>query len=141
MTRLDSLKPVTVLIVEHEWLVRCELEAQLADLGLTVLAARDADEAIQLLDSHPEIELLLTDLKMPGSMDGVRLAHHVRDRWPPVKIIVMSGLSQTALADLPEGSLFLPKPYGPGALMSALAHHLATGDGPRVAGPKTHRRG
>ena len=50
-------------------------------MGLVVLSASDADEAIALLDTHPEIELLLTDITMPGSMDGVRLAHHVRHRW------------------------------------------------------------
>lgn len=75
-------------------------------MGLTVLTANDADEAIQILDSHPEIELLLTETRIPGGcMDGVQLAHHVRARWPPLTIIVMSGLTDTELSDLPLDSL------------------------------------
>lgn len=82
MAQSASLYPATILIVENEAIVRMELAAQLTALGLKVLVAGDADEAIDLLDAHAEIELLLTDVTMPGSMDGVRLAHHVRKRWP-----------------------------------------------------------
>jgi len=122
-------RPMTVLIVENEALVRLELVSRLAEIGLTPLAASDADEAIALLDSHPEIELLLTDITMPsGSMDGVRLAHHVRDRWPPVKIIVVSGLIDTDPADLPRDSIFLTKPCRPEILMDALAR-MTSGSG------------
>ncbi len=140
MAQFNRLKPATVLIVEHEHIVQMELEAQLLDMGLTVLAAGDADEAIALLDAHPEIELMLTDLRMPGSMDGIRLAHHVRGRWPPVKIIVASGVTRTQLSQLPEGSIFLAKPYGPEALAAALAQHTIGGSGPRAAGPRTSFR-
>lgn len=122
----------TILIVENEAIVRMELAAQLIDLGLKVLVACDADDAIVLLDSHPEIYLLLTDLTMPGSMDGIRLAHHVRKRWPPIKIIVTSGYPGASLSDLPPGSLFFPKPYAPETLNRALAPFL-DGNGPRLA--------
>jgi len=125
-------RPITVLIVENEAIVSLELVSRLTEMGLTPLAAGDADEAIALLDSHPEIELLLTDIKMPsGSMDGVRLAHHVRDRWPPVKIIVVSGLFDTDPADLPLDSIFLKKPCGPEVLMDALARMI---NGPATSG-------
>jgi two-component system, response regulator PdtaR len=86
-----------------------------------VLTADNADEAIQLLESHPEIDRLLTDIRMPGSMDGIRLAHYVAGRWPPVKIIVLSGILSTALSELPRESLFVPKPYNPDALLKALS--------------------
>jgi len=118
-------EPITVLIVENEALVRLELIDRLTEMGMTALGASDADEAISLLDRHPEIEVLLTDIKMPnGSMDGVRLAHHVRERWPPVKIIVISGLLHTDPRDLPHDSLFLPKPCLPEELMDALAQMI-----------------
>jgi CheY-like chemotaxis protein len=120
MSSSAPLKPPTILIVENEAIVRMELAAQLVDLGLTVLTAADADEAIDLLDRHPEIKLLLTDVTMPGSMDGVRLAHHVRKRWPPIKIIVTSGRPGATLSDLPLGSMFFPKPYAPETLRDAL---------------------
>jgi hypothetical protein len=71
-------------------------------------------------------------------MDGVRLAHHVRDRWPPVRIIVASGMIETELSELPDDSIFLAKPYAPDSLAGALAQ-LMNG-GPRLAGPQTRLR-
>jgi CheY-like chemotaxis protein len=125
MPTLDRATPTTVLIVENEALVCLELVSRLAEMGLSTLVASNADEAIDLLDSHPEIEVLLTDVRMPrGSMDGVRLAHHVRDRWPPVKIIVVSGDFEIEPSDLPPDSLFLTKPCNPDVLMDALAHMI-----------------
>ena len=138
MAQSARLSPPTVLIVENEALVRLELGHRLVEMGMTVLTASDADEAIALLDTHPEIEILLTDITMPGSMDGIRLAHHVRERWPPVKIIVTSGMVETELSDLPRDSVFLPKPYGPDTLTEALAHVMDSG--PRVAGPQARFR-
>jgi CheY-like chemotaxis protein len=121
-----------VLIVENEAIVRMELAERLATMGLTALAAGDADEAIRILETHPEIDVLMTDIAMPGSMDGARLAHHVRRRWPPVKIIVVSGYGDTPPADLPRRALFLAKPYWPDALANAL-DRMINGGGPRAA--------
>jgi len=123
-------EPMTALIVEDEALIRLELADQLRDMGLAVLVAADADEAIALMGAHPEIRLLLTDIRMPGSMDGVRLAHYVRHRWTPVEIIVVSGRLDTQLSELPLRSVFLPKPCGHKMLTDALSHVLH-GDGPR----------
>ena len=81
-----------------------------ATLGSVVLKARNAEEAIALLDEHPDIQLLITDIRMPGSMDGLRLAHYVRERWPPIKIIVVSGMIDTSQSALPKRSVFIPKP-------------------------------
>jgi CheY-like chemotaxis protein len=121
MAQFQRLKPATVLVVEDDAIVQLELVDWLAELGLAVLTADNADEAIALLDSHPQIELLLTDVRMPGSMDGIRLAHHVAERWPPVKIIVLSGVFETSLDELPGGSMFVPKPYLLEALWRALS--------------------
>jgi CheY-like chemotaxis protein len=137
MGRPVSLNPTTALIVEDEVFVRIELVFRLTDMGLVVLSASDADEAIAILNIHPEIELLLTDITMPGSMDGIRLAHHVRHRWPSVKIIVLSGLIGPPLSDLPRDSIFVPKPYGPDILASALGHMLNSGGPPSVAPQST----
>jgi CheY-like chemotaxis protein len=128
MARFARLTPATILVVENEALVRLELADRLARPGLIVLIAADADEAIELLDAHPEVEVLFTDVRMPGSMDGIRLAHHVRGRWPPVKIIVTSGID-AELNDLPGGSLFLSKPYAPESLDHALAQMISSGPG------------
>jgi CheY-like chemotaxis protein len=139
MAQFTRLSPATILVVENEALVRLELADRLARSGMTVLVASDADEAIVLLDTHPEIEVLFTDIRMPGSIDGVRLAHHVRDRWPPVKIIVASGMTDAALRELPQGSLFLSKPYAPEALAGALAQ-VMSGSGPGLAAPPASLR-
>jgi CheY-like chemotaxis protein len=114
--------PATVLVAENEALIRLELADQLRGMGMIVIMVSDADEAIAMLDTHPEIEVLVTDISMPGSMDGIRLAHHVRDRWPPVKIIVTSGSTGTELSQLPDGSIFLAKPYAPESIEDAMAH-------------------
>ena len=124
MAQAARTKPPTILIVEDQAIVRLELVERFEVLGLIALAAKDADEAIVTLDASSDIELLLTDIKMPGSMDGIRLAHHVRDRWPPVKIIVLSGRLNTELGELPRGSIFLSKPYDPEGLEQAIRFML-----------------
>jgi CheY-like chemotaxis protein len=114
-------RPFSILIVENESLVRVELASRFEEMGLTPLAASNADEALALLETHPKIEVLLTDIKMPnGSMNGGLLAHHVRTRWPLVKIIVLSGLYDFDRSTLPQGSIFLTKPCRPDVLMDAL---------------------
>lgn len=100
-----------VLVVEDEILIRIGIAAELADEGFVVFEAANADEAIGLLQQNASINLLLTDVDMPGSMDGLRLAEAVRSRWPPVSIIVTSGQFKLSDADLPKGGRFVPKPY------------------------------
>jgi len=135
MALSDPKKPTTVLIVEDEALIRLELSSRLAEMGLIVLVADDADEAIMLLETRPEITVLFTDIRMAGSMDGVRLAHQAVRRWPPIRIIVTSGLTPVDLATLPDGSLFLPKPYPPEDLAGALAQIIQAGR-PHTTGGK-----
>jgi CheY-like chemotaxis protein len=115
--------------VENEAIIRLELAAQLEDMGLHVLVASDADEAIALLDAHQDIRVLLTDMTMPGSMDGLRLTHHVHDRWPPIQIVAMSGRPGPRIGDLPSGCTFVAKPYSPEMLRQAIAPLLRKGRG------------
>src|SRR5436309_15192450 len=90
--------PAVVLVVEDEMLLRMRAVDMVEDAGFTSVEAVDADQAIAILESRSDIALLFTDIQMPGSMDGLRLAHAVRKRWPPIKIILVSG--QLKLADL-----------------------------------------
>ena len=103
--------PIAVLVVEDEVLVRMDMTGQLEDEGFVVFEASKADQAIDVLQTHPSIRLMFTDIDMPGSMDGLKLAAAVRDRWPPIKIIVTSGHRVVDIADLPDGSVFFSKPY------------------------------
>jgi two-component system, response regulator PdtaR len=102
-----------VLVVEDEALVWLSAREEIEAAGFKVYEAHNADEAIRLLEANSDIELVFTDVDMPGSMDGVKLAHYVRTRWPPVKIIVTSGYQHVTAEQLPKGSLFLSKPYDP----------------------------
>jgi two-component system, response regulator PdtaR len=99
----------TVLIVEDEFLIREMLKEDLEDAGYQVVQVSDADHAILILEARQDIHLVFTDINMPGSMDGLKLAAFVKDRWPPVHIIVTTGRSQPV--SLPPDALFISKPY------------------------------
>jgi CheY-like chemotaxis protein len=107
-----SKRPV-VLIVEDEFLLRMDAVDMIGAAGFEVVEAGNADEAIEILEARPDITVVFTDIQMPGSMDGLKLARAVRGRWPPIKIVATSGRAHIAETDLPEGGRFLPKPYGP----------------------------
>jgi CheY-like chemotaxis protein len=111
-------RPV-VLIVEDEFLVRMDTGA-LETAGFDVIEAGDADEAIAILSARNDIRLIFTDVQMPGSMDGLKLAHFVRDRWPPVKVVATSGHARVTDSDLPEGVRFVPKPYSAAEITATL---------------------
>jgi CheY-like chemotaxis protein len=113
-----------VLIVEDEPLIRMGAVSLMEDAGFEVYEAGSADAAIALLERH-EISLIFTDVNMPGSMDGLKLAHYVRGRWPPVKIIVTSGHVNLTKESLPAGALFLPKPYDPAEITHNVRELLA----------------
>lgn len=80
----------------------------------------NADEAIALLKARSDIEVIFTDSQMPGSMDGLRLAKHVKRKWPPIKNIVTSGRFAIRAGDLPDGGVFPSKPYTPSMVTTAL---------------------
>ena len=109
----ESRKIPAVLIVEDEPLVRLGAAKFIADEGFEVIEAANADEAIRILEARKDVRIVFTDIHMPGSMDGLKLARAVRNRWPPIKIIVTSGRDPVTEQDLPEGSRFFAKPYDP----------------------------
>ena len=115
-----------ILVVEDEALVRLIIVMHLTDEGFEVFEAGDADEAIAILEQHPSIHLLFTDIDMPGSMDGLKLSAFVRDRWPPVRIIVTSGKRMIEVTDLPAGSMFFPKPYQLDTVTTAMRELVAS---------------
>ena len=110
----------SILIVEDEPLVRLCAAQAIEDGGYEVIEAANADEAIAILESRRGIRVIFTDIHMPGSMDGLKLAHAVRHRWPPIKIIVTSGRETIAPQDLPEGGRFFAKPYDPAKIRDTL---------------------
>jgi CheY-like chemotaxis protein len=111
----------TILVVEDESLVRMHLVDMLERAGYHTLEASSAAAAIEILEGHDEIRVVFTDIQMPGTMDGIALAHYVRKRWPPTIIIVCSGKISPARDELPENVAFLPKPIQPDSFRRVLA--------------------
>ena len=116
----DTSSRQVVLIVEDEALVRMTEVDMIEEAGFEILEATNADEAILLLEARLDITVVFTDIEMPGSMNGLRLAEAVRGRWPPIKIIATSGRYVVRDGDLPSGGLFLAKPYSLNQISSAL---------------------
>ncbi len=116
MARFGSV----ILIVEDEFLLRLDSAEMIETAGFEVIQAANADEAIAILKTRPDIHVVFTDIQMPGSMDGLKLARFVRDRWPPIRIVATSGHVRVGEDDLPSGSIFLPKPYRGDQVIAAL---------------------
>jgi CheY-like chemotaxis protein len=117
---LGELKRPVVLVVEDEFLLRMDAADAIGAAGFEVIEAANADEAIEVLETRSDITVVFTDIQMPGSMDGLKLARAVRGRWPPIKIIATSGRLNVGEIDLPEGGRFLPKPYSPAQVTGVL---------------------
>jgi CheY-like chemotaxis protein len=100
-----------VLVVEDEYLVRFHAVSLLEEAGFDTLEAANADEAIVLLEARKDVRIVFTDIDMPGSMDGLRLAHAIRHRWPPIELVLTSGQMRVPEEDMPERGVFLDKPY------------------------------
>jgi CheY-like chemotaxis protein len=109
-----------VLIVEDEFLIRMDAVDMVRTAGFGVVEAENADEAITILEDRPDITVVFTDIQMPGSMDGLKLAAAIRGRWPPIKIVATSGQLMMSEDDLPAGSRFLSKPYSAPQIVGAL---------------------
>lgn len=111
----------TVLVVEDDGLIRLDLADTLLDAGYEVLEAANADQALAVLEQGGDIEMLLTDIDMPGSMNGIQLAAVTADRWPNCAIVVISGRYTPEQGLLPNGARFVAKPVSEKMLHSVLA--------------------
>ena len=109
-----------VLVVEDEPAIRMNAVAALEDAGFEVVEAKDADDAIVILEARKDIRVVFTDVLMPGSMDGVKLAAAIRGRWPPIELIITSAFLPTAATAIPARGVFLQKPYELEALVKAV---------------------
>ena len=114
-----------ILVVEDEPLIRLGLATAIEEAGYEVFEAANGAEAIRRLEADPEIRLVLTDVDMPGGMDGIQLAHYVRDRWPPIRLIVISGKVGVRPGELPAGARFVSKPYQEPVLLDMVATMVA----------------
>lgn len=123
-----AVAPPVVLVVEDEMLLRMRAVDMVEDAGYTPVEAVDADEAVTILEARSDIALLFTDIQMPGSMDGLRLAHAVRERWPPIKIILVSGALKLAKTDIPADSRFFGKPLEAKEMIAEMQEMIGTAE-------------
>jgi CheY-like chemotaxis protein len=120
--------PTTVLVAEDEFIVRLTIAEFLRDAGYNVIEAGNADEALAVFESGQLVDLLFTDVRMPGSMDGCELARQVRAKWPTTQIILTSGYSEGLLTARSVNEDFVvPKPYRPQAVLSTIRTVIGTG--------------
>src|ERR1700675_233466 len=122
-----SAPPAVVLVVEDEMLLRMRAVDMVEDAGYTSVEAVDAEAAFAILESSPGIGLLFTDIQMPGSMDGLQLAHAVHERWPSIKIILVSGQLTPSEADQPTNSRFFGKPLEVKQMIAELREMIGQG--------------
>jgi CheY-like chemotaxis protein len=128
MMALDhTLLPPVILVVEDEMLLRMRAVDMVEDAGYTPVEAVDADAAFAILEARADIALLFTDIQMPGSMDGLKLAHAVHQRWPPIKIILVSGQLSLANTDIPPNSRFFGKPLEAGEVIAEMQNMIGKG--------------
>jgi two-component system, response regulator PdtaR len=111
-----------VLVVEDEYVIRMDAVVMIEEAGYNVVEACNADEAIAILETREDIRVVVTDVEMPGSMDGIKLARAIRNRWPPIELIVTSGRYRVRTDQLPTRAKFMPKPYAPDGLVTAIRH-------------------
>jgi len=125
MTSPDS--PPVVLVVEDEMVLRMRAVDIVEDAGFVPIEAVSADQAMEILESRDDISLLFTDIQMPGSMDGLKLAHAAHTRWPHIKIVLVSGQIAVTDADKPTDSRFFPKPLEIQQMILELQEMVGTG--------------
>jgi CheY-like chemotaxis protein len=109
-----------VLVVEDESIIRMQAVVIIEEAGYNVVEACNADEAIAILKTREDIGIVVTDIEMPGSMDGIKLARTIRDQWPPIELIITSGRYRVRTNQLPPRAQFMPKPYTPNVLVTAI---------------------
>lgn len=122
-----AANPIQVLVVEDESIVRLHMVSDLELAGFSVTEARNADEAIAILEQCPDIDAVFSDVQMPGTMDGIALANLIDRRWPDKRIVVTSGAGGLLPDRLPPRSRYVAKPYEPRQVVAAITSMVNEG--------------
>jgi CheY-like chemotaxis protein len=121
MSQFPPHERIVVVVAEDQLLVRMFTSDFLDEAGYKVFEACHADDALLLLEERTDVQVLMTDVEMAsGSMNGFELARQARERWPRLGIVIVSGRAAPAPGDLPEGAVFISKPYRPAAVLAAI---------------------
>lgn len=119
--------PTNVLVVEDEMVLRMRAVDIVQDAGFTAVEAVNGDQALAILEARSDIDLLFSDIQMPGGIDGLMLAHAVHERWPSIKIILVSGQVKVSDADKPADSRFIGKPLDAKQMVGELKAMMGNG--------------
>ena len=122
-----------IIVAEDDFIMSEYLSGILAEKGYSVIAVANADDAIAMFEYRDDVRMLITDIDMPGPLNGLNLAATVRDRWPKIKIIITTGKQRPKIEEVPAGSLYLRKPYTPGSVMAAVLSSVL------MSSPTMHR--
>ena len=125
MMKSSSQSRPTVLVVEDEGVVRLDAAETLRDAGFTVLEAANAEQALSVVARGADVDVLFTDINMPGRMDGLELARRVNRLRPDVHLLLTSGKVRPAAREFPAAGAFISKPYSPDAMTRAVSRMLA----------------
>jgi CheY-like chemotaxis protein len=120
MAQMQDEDPPTILVVEDEALLRMDGADMIEEAGFRVLEASSADEAIAILESAGNVRLIFSDVDMPGSMNGLKLADFVHRRWPGIRLLLTSGHHALTNRDIPDDGRFIAKPYSCARVVSEI---------------------
>jgi len=123
-----SVSMPVILVVEDSPIILMNALDLVETGGFEGVGAASADDAIAILAARADVRLVFTDVEMPGTLDGVKLAHYIHDRWPPIHLIVASGTAIHAESTLPSGTRFFSKPYASQTIIAEMARMLAAID-------------
>jgi DNA-binding NtrC family response regulator len=116
--------PTTVLLVDDEEMLRSLLFEALSLIDIGAVQSSSADEALALLEAPNDFALVITDICMPGTMDGLQLAQNIWVRWPGLPVILSSGNRSVSNESLPANACFLQKPWTLDQLHQVVRHYL-----------------
>lgn len=120
MGQSSQPKPQAIVVVEDEPLLRMAALDLVENAGFAAVEARDAEEAIAILQTRTDIRVVLVDADMPGSMTGLKLAAAIRDRWPPIQMVITSSNAWLDDSTIPAHTVFYPKPYSESEVAATL---------------------
>lgn len=107
---MPPVRPI-ILVVEDEPLQRLMAVDLVEEAGFDVVDVAGAAEAVRVLESRPDIRVVFTDIDMPGALNGMQFAATIRDRWPPIELIIVSGKRKPRADEIPARGVFFAKPY------------------------------
>lgn len=114
------------LVVDDEPLILMDTADLLSDEGYSVIEATTADEAYAFLSTHSSLQLVFTDVQMPGKLNGFDLARKVSERWPHVRVVIASGAAVPTAGDIPSNAVFLQKPLSAALVHETLKDHCTS---------------